>query len=321
LAAKAVGALAEEKPKVEKRAAGATIDQSTIKGLIARYLAYLENEGYYERSAYLGLIKRLIKLGANISDPENVKQIIAKAKWKDSTKMQAVYAYDIMATKILKVGWTPPKYKQDESLPFVPDEKELDQLIAACRSRRMAAFLQTLKETYADPGEILKLEWKDVSGNIITINNPVKGHKAGQIPVSNKLVAMLNSLPKTSTRIFPVKYDSIYQCFTKVKKRAARLLQNPRLLHISFKTFRHWGGTMIAHYTNGNVLTVQKLLRHKSILNSMKYIHMLNFKDDEFDVATATNVEEIKQLASAGFEKFDEYNNIHIFRRPKRFNC
>jgi hypothetical protein len=77
---------------------------------------------------------------------------------------------------------------------------------------------------------------------------------------------------------------------------------------------------MIAHYTNGNVLTVQKMLRHKSILSSMKYIHMINFKDDEFDVATATTVEEVKQLATEGFEKFDEINNIHIFRRPKRFN-
>jgi len=77
---------------------------------------------------------------------------------------------------------------------------------------------------------------------------------------------------------------------------------------------------MIAHYTNGNVLTVQKMLRHKSILSSMKYIHMINFKDDEFDVATATTVEEVKQLATEGFEKFDDINNIHIFRRPKRFN-
>jgi len=77
---------------------------------------------------------------------------------------------------------------------------------------------------------------------------------------------------------------------------------------------------MIAHYTNGNVLTVKKILRHKRIENSMKYIHTIDFKDDEFDVATATTVEEVKQLASAGFEKFDEMNAIHIFRRPKRFN-
>jgi len=53
----------------------------------------------------------------------------------------------------------------------------------------------------------------------------------------------------------------------------------------------------------------------------MKYIHMIQFKDDEFDIGIATTVEEIKQLLSAGFEKADELNGVHIFRRPKRFNA
>jgi hypothetical protein len=61
------------------------------------------------------------------------------------------------------------------------------------------------------------------------------------------------------------------------------------------------------------------MLRHKRIENTMKYIHMIQFKDEDYDVATATTVEEVKQLASAGFEKFDEMNSIHVFRRPKKF--
>jgi len=44
-----------------------------------------------------------------------------------------------------------------------------------------------------------------------------------------------------------------------------------------------------------------------------------SFKDDQFDVVRATTVEEVKQLAAAGFEKFDELNGIHIFRKPKTF--
>jgi len=237
--------------------------------------------------------------------------------------MLAVYAYDIMATKILKISWTRPKYKQQDTLPFVPDETELDQLISACRSRRMAAFLQTLKETYADPDEILTLRWIDVdfSNNILTINFPVKGHNAGQVKISVRLVTMLNALPKTSERIFPTNYNNMAKSFRRVRKRVARNLENPRILAISFRTFRHWGGSMIAHYTNGNVLTVKKMLRHKDIRNSMKYIHMIHIKDDEFDIATGTTVEEIKQLAAAGFKKFDEINGTHIFRRPKRFNA
>jgi len=76
---------------------------------------------------------------------------------------------------------------------------------------------------------------------------------------------------------------------------------------------------MLAHYTNGNVLTIKKALRHRAIQSTMKYIGMLQFKDDDFEVATATTIEEIKQLAQAGFQKFDELNGIHVFRKPKKF--
>ena len=55
-------------------------------------------------------------------------------------------------------------------MPFIPDESELDSLISACRSRRMAAYLQCLKETYANPGEVLRLKWVNITNNIVTIN-------------------------------------------------------------------------------------------------------------------------------------------------------
>jgi len=76
---------------------------------------------------------------------------------------------------------------------------------------------------------------------------------------------------------------------------------------------------MIAHYTNGNVLTVKKLLRHKRIENTMKYISMIHFKDDEFEVTTATTIEEAKQILSAGFDYVTQKDGIMLFRRPKRF--
>jgi integrase len=184
----------------------------------------------------------------------------------------------------------------------------------------MAAFLQCLKETFADPGEALRIQWIDITGNIITINYPVKGHLPRQLQVSNKLLAMLNSLPKNSERVFPTSYPTILGCYVRTKKKAAELLKNPRLLSVEMRSFRHWGGTMLAHYTNGNVLTVKKLLGHKRIENTMKYIGMIHFKDDEYEVATATTVEEAKQVLSAGFEYITEKNGIMIFRRPQRFS-
>jgi len=77
---------------------------------------------------------------------------------------------------------------------------------------------------------------------------------------------------------------------------------------------------MIAHYTNGNVLKVKKLLRHKSITSTMKYIHMIKFEDNEFEVTTATTIEEAKEVLAVGFDYVTEKNGIMLFRRPKRFS-
>jgi predicted RNA-binding Zn-ribbon protein involved in translation (DUF1610 family) len=145
----------------KERAAGATKpDLKTTKGLVVKFMAYLEREAY-KGTEYFALIRRLANLGTNLLDPEDVKRIIAEQPWKDSVKMLAVYAYDAFA-KMQNISWTKPRYKQKDSLPFVPEEKELDQLIASCKSQRMATFLQTLKETFADPGEALGLRWIDI---------------------------------------------------------------------------------------------------------------------------------------------------------------
>lgn len=53
----------------------------------------------------------------------------------------------------------------------------------------------------------------------------------------------------------------------------------------------------------------------------MKYTQLVHFKDDEFDVATATTVEEAKVLLGAGFDYITEKKDIMLFRRPKRFTA
>jgi len=153
--------LAEVIGKTTRQAGATKPDPATMKGLLVQFTFYLHKEGYAKDSRYVDCIRMLKNSGANLLDPENVKEIIANKKWKDGVKMQAVYAYDAM-TKMLNITWKKTRYRQQETLPFVPSEKELDQLIAACKGRKLVAFLQTLKETFADPGEALKLRWKDM---------------------------------------------------------------------------------------------------------------------------------------------------------------
>ena len=75
---------------------------------------------------------------------------------------------------------------------------------------------------------------------------------------------------------------------------------------------------MLYHQTR-DILLVRKLLGHKKIENPMKYTQLIQFKDNEFEVATAQTVEEAKSILSAGFEYITEKNGIMLFRKPKRF--
>lgn len=305
------------------------------KGLLVKFSAFLEREGYYKETCYFDLISSFATDGANLLDPEDVKTKIAQhsykfrngreGKWKDSTKALAVQAYDLFCS-MEGLTWTRPKYKAQETQIIVPEEKDLDCLIAASQSNRMTTFLQCLKETYCDPGEILALEWKEIKGNVISIAHPCKGHYAGQYEISNRLIQMLNRLVKKDKRVFPTNYRTMLMCLNALKKKAARKQQNPALLDITFKSFRHWGGSMIAHFSNGNVMTVKKMLRHKSVLSTMKYIHtILNLKEDDFEETVATTPEEIRKLGKTGWNQYAEIttNGVQMlfFRRPKRFGA
>ena len=135
---------------------------------------------------------------------------------------------------------------------------------------------------------------------------------------------MLNALPKKSEIIFNTSYGTMSTLYSRIRKRAAETQKNPRLLKIELRSFRHWGGTMLAHYTNGNVLTVQKMLGHKRIENTVKYIGMIDFKNEDFEVATAATDEEVKRMGTGGWTKYDERKlgemTISYYHRPKRFS-
>jgi ribosomal protein L19E len=51
----------------------------------------------------------------------------------------------------------------------------------------------------------------------------------------------------------------------------------------------------------------------------MKYVHAVNFKDDDYEVATASTDDEIKQLGKAGWVKYDDKNGVSYYRKPKKF--
>jgi integrase len=125
----------------------------------------------------------------------------------------------------------------------------------------------------------------------ILVNRKIRLREKGSNPrmwkVSQRLVAMLNALPKDSSKVFcDSSIDSMKSMLLKSRNKLASKLQNPRLLRISFHTLRHWKATTLYHQTK-DPYYVKNFLGDKSIQNTLIYTQLLNFENEEYHSETA----------------------------------
>lgn len=294
--------------------------EADVKGRILDFKWWMKKQGYSEKTImhYGNNIALLARRGANILDPESVKEVIALHCQSEAQRFSAVTAYNVFL-RMLGLKWEAPICRLSRRLPFIPTEQEIDALIAGC-GKKTSVFLQLLKETGMRMGEANRLEWTDIdaANRTITLNHPEKNSEPRIFKVSSKLIDMINTLPKRSRRIF--KNGCSRTSFFMSRKTLARKLQNPRLMRISFHTLRHWKATDLYHKTK-DVMLVKNFLGHKAINNTMLYIQLAEaiYKEtnDEFTVKATRSPEEIKALLEVGFEYICTSEGLMFFRKRK----
>jgi len=284
----------------------------------------LKKANYAEETIMMvnSALRTLISRGANLADPETVKEVIARQNWSENRRRNVANAYNLYANKY-GIKWEKPRISFKRKLPFIPKEDELDALIAGSR-KKLATYLQVLKETGMRSGEATKLKWTDLDDErrVIILNSPEKGSNPRMWKISTRLLGMLGSLAKTSDYIFVnPNARHIRASFCNMHKTISQRLQNPRLMRISFHTFRHWKATSLYHQTK-NILLVKEFLGHASLDNTLLYIQVeqaifgLN-SDDEYSVQATNNKEDIKKLLSVGFEYVCQKDDLLFFRKRK----
>ncbi|MCW4003699.1 MAG: tyrosine-type recombinase/integrase [Candidatus Bathyarchaeota archaeon] len=295
-----------------------------VKGKIIEYAWWLKKDGKSDSTirGRTKILQILTKRGANLYDPESIKDAIARQPWSNGRKNNAVDAYSSYL-KMVGGQWQAPLYQTIRKLPFIPKETEIDQLIAGC-SLRMATFLQLLKETGARCGEIWWLNWSDIDFESKVVNiTPEKNSNPRVTHLSNKLIEMLEHLPKNyGDRVFSHPHmliDNHTVTFQRQRKRIAHKLSNPRLLKIHFHTFRYWKGTMLYHETK-DMYYVMTRLGHKNIKNTLLYVQLeeaLFQGETSYISKVAKSEKEICSLVEAGFEYVTEFEGSKIFRKRK----
>ena len=290
---------------------------------ILSYGFWMRKQGYRPSTiqAAISTLKSIAKK-AFLLNPDAVKTHLASRKVSESRK-EKICVDLARFYKFKGIPFQIPRYHRVDTLPFVPLEKEVDQLVSAC-GKKTATFLQLLKETGIRPGEAWALRWKDLDfeRGSATIT-PEKGSNARQLKISSHLIAMLNALPHPyeycfrNPKIDPEKSMRTYQkTFEEQRKRAAAKLQNPRINAITFRTLRHFRASTLYHRTK-DILLVKSQLGHKSLTSTLVYTHLISFKDDDYVCKVATTKEERRNLIENGFTFVAKEDEEWYFRKRK----
>jgi len=295
-----------------------------VNAKIENHLTWMKKEGYKQatidrrRAALYGLQK----LNADLDDPESVKTTIADQNhWKASQKQVVVFAYDLY-TKQYNLNWERPWYEAVRELPFIPQEREIDDLIAGVH-KEIGLLLLIAKETGARAGEIYDLLWTDIDfeGRTLSIRAE-KNSNPRRFQLSKKLQNMLECYPKKTEHIFN-NYESLKnlrRTFERQRKGLAVKLCNPRLNQIKIHTLRHWKGTTEYAKTK-DILHVMQTLGHKNIKNTLLYTQLVSVEEDKgYICKIAKTPMDAVSLIEDGFElhcSYGENDEIKLFRKRK----
>ena len=221
------------------------------KQILHDYAWSLKKQGKAQQTidGRTSILSTLINRRVNIDDPESVKEYLASSDNSTGRKRNIVHAISSYYEQI-GITWKAPQYHRVSKIPWIPQEKQIDQLIAALPGK-YKPYLQILKETGMRPGEAWQLKWQDIDLTTKQVRiTPEKGSHPRVLPISNELIAMLNHLPRNTEYVFQKgKYKHFSEGFRRHRKKMSIGLGSPNLDRIQLKTFRHYKGTMEYHKT------------------------------------------------------------------------
>ena len=281
--------------------------------LIEQFKTHRQNNGIADYQKEHQTLKQVSR-NCNITEPEEVKSWLGadeklwaeniRCTWNNKTKTRFCCTYTAFLTFVKKT-WTAPKYTIVQKFPFIPTEQEIDLLISAC-GKVTGTVLQMLKETGMRIGELCLLKWIDIDLTRKTANvTPEKGSNPRILPISDKLIGMLNTLSRQHTpNVFQPKTRMLREYFCTQRNELAKKLQNERIKKITFHTIRHWKGTIEYHNTK-DIMHVKYVLGHKNINCTLIYINLEETiflaNTDKWIVKVSHNIDEETELILANF--------------------
>ena len=147
-------------------------------------------------------------------------------------------------------------------------EHEIKKMLVVCDARILPLVICALT-TGMRRGEMLGLKWLDVDLNQRLIYlTETKSGKAREIPIIDKLYALLSEMPQTGEKVFDIPIITLRRCFD-------RALHEAGISGFRFHDLRH---TFASHFImrTGNLPALQCILGHSTPVMTQRYAHLSN---------------------------------------------
>jgi integrase len=262
-----------------------------------------------------------ISQNANLDNPEEVKMFIAMLKTTNGYKRNLCIAYNKYA-KLNNIQWHMPQYRPEAKNIALPTREKIQMFIANA-GKQLGRKLQLSMETGLRPVELARLRVKDLDLDHKTVNpTTAKKGNARTIPLSQNLTVKLqehiaeNNLSPSDLLFKGTDSDLYGKQYRNMRNRLAEKLKDPTLKTIRLYDLRHYFCTKKLNDI-GNPYTVMVLMGHTKLETTQRYMHLLNFNDDEWTCTGATTAQEATKLIEAGFQYVTTIEGIQLFKKRK----
>ncbi|MBA3998083.1 MAG: hypothetical protein C0466_13080 [Candidatus Accumulibacter sp.] len=143
-----------------------------------------------------------------------------------------------------------------------------------CKKSRnpwLAPALELAVETAMRQGELLNLEWKDIDRQhrlaLLLDTDKIKNEEARSVPLSSRALKVIDSLPRSTDKVFPVERLTLYHAFVAACKRA-------NITDYTWHDLRHECLSRLAERGDLSMLDLAAISGHKTLQMLKRYTHL-----------------------------------------------
>jgi integrase len=176
-------------------------------------------------------------------------------------------------------------------------------------------------ETGLRPVELTRLKVKDLDHRTVNPTTAKRGNPR-TIPMSQSLTLKIQEhiTKKNLTpndRLFKGENSDHYgKQYRSMRNALAKKLKDPTIRNIRLYDFRHYFCTKKLNDI-GNPYTVMVLMGHTKLTTTQRYMHLLNFNEDEWTCTGTTTAKDATKLIENGFQYVTTIEGIQLFKKRK----